>query len=905
MPSFILLRYYGPILKKKIFTRQSSIIKAENDDLEKQVNKLKTLMNKIKTGVLPLFLVWTFFTAFAQENNTSKSNDTIKKPDSKVIKKAVVKKSDTIRVTQDLSKLIDLNKPKKYKLGGISVIGNNSISEQSILIFSGLVAGQEIKIPGDKLTSAIKKLWTSKLFSNVEVYAVKLDGNTVYLQIAVSELDKVGDVTIRGIKKSKLEELQKELEFQKGSMLTENLMTTTKNQIQDKFREKGFLKTKVTITTKPDSANPHVQDALILVDKGPKIKIKNITFHGNRVLEDKKLKKAMKKTKENKLINIFKPSKFIEDVYKEDLKKVVEKYQEKGFRDAIIVKDSVSFNDDNTINLDITVNEGDRYKFGKIKFLGNTVFTDAQLMGILRIDEGTTYNGKQLNERVKGDGTPDSKDITNTYLDNGYLFSRVNLVETSAENNEINIEVRIVEDDPATIRKVTVAGNDVTNDFVLYREIWTRPGDLFSKSNIIRSIRELGQLGYIDAENIVPDVKPNYQDKTTDIEYSLSEKGSSQIELQGGYGGGAFIGTLALSFNNFSARNIFNWDEYKPVPRGDGQSISLRLQASKFSRLYSISFAEPWWGGKRPKGFNFSFYNSTNYRYDYIKRDVDKNQKLDILGVTVGLSQRLKWPDDFFTLSTSLNLQRYTLDHYYMPNFTFDTGTSNNFNLTVNFGRNSAGPSPIYPRYGSQFNVIAKVTPPYSLINDKNYVGVPDDEKYKWLEYYKINFMGKWYTQIWKDLVLMSNAEFGFLNAYNDDIGPPPFERFYVGGDGMNQGYYDGRQSIQLRGYPNSILTPYGGGTVYNKISFELRYAITLKPTASIYALTFLEGGNSFKSFEDFRPFELKRSAGAGIRVFMPAFGLLGIDFGYGFDNIPGTLEKSGWQTHFIIGQQF
>ena len=862
-------------------------------------------MNKIKTGVLPLFLVWTFFTAFAQENNTSKSNDTIKKPDSKVIKKAVVKKSDTIRVTQDLSKLIDLNKPKKYKLGGISVIGNNSISEQSILIFSGLVAGQEIKIPGDKLTSAIKKLWTSKLFSNVEVYAVKLDGNTVYLQIAVSELDKVGDVTIRGIKKSKLEELQKELEFQKGSMLTENLMTTTKNQIQDKFREKGFLKTKVTITTKPDSANPHVQDALILVDKGPKIKIKNITFHGNRVLEDKKLKKAMKKTKENKLINIFKPSKFIEDVYKEDLKKVVEKYQEKGFRDAIIVKDSVSFNDDNTINLDITVNEGDRYKFGKIKFLGNTVFTDAQLMGILRIDEGTTYNGKQLNERVKGDGTPDSKDITNTYLDNGYLFSRVNLVETSAENNEINIEVRIVEDDPATIRKVTVAGNDVTNDFVLYREIWTRPGDLFSKSNIIRSIRELGQLGYIDAENIVPDVKPNYQDKTTDIEYSLSEKGSSQIELQGGYGGGAFIGTLALSFNNFSARNIFNWDEYKPVPRGDGQSISLRLQASKFSRLYSISFAEPWWGGKRPKGFNFSFYNSTNYRYDYIKRDVDKNQKLDILGVTVGLSQRLKWPDDFFTLSTSLNLQRYTLDHYYMPNFTFDTGTSNNFNLTVNFGRNSAGPSPIYPRYGSQFNVIAKVTPPYSLINDKNYVGVPDDEKYKWLEYYKINFMGKWYTQIWKDLVLMSNAEFGFLNAYNDDIGPPPFERFYVGGDGMNQGYYDGRQSIQLRGYPNSILTPYGGGTVYNKISFELRYAITLKPTASIYALTFLEGGNSFKSFEDFRPFELKRSAGAGIRVFMPAFGLLGIDFGYGFDNIPGTLEKSGWQTHFIIGQQF
>ncbi len=858
-------------------------------------------MNKIKTGVLPLFLVWTFFTAFAQEKDSLKSNDTIKKP----VPAATLKKSDTIRANQNLSNLIDLSKPKKYKLGGVTVTGNNTISEQSILIFSGLVAGQEIKIPGDKLTGAIKKLWTSKLFSDVEVYATKLDGDTIYLEIAVSELDKVGNVTIKGVKKSKLEDLRKELEFQKGAMLTENLITTTKNQIQDKYREKGYLKTKVTISTKPDSANSHVQDALILVDKGEKIKIKTITFHGNRIIEDKKLKKAMKKTKEKKIQNIFKPSKFIEDVYKEDLKKVVEKYQEKGFRDAIVVKDSVSFNDDNTINLDITVNEGDRYKFGDIKFLGNTVFTDAQLMSILRIDKGSTYNGKALNERVKGDGTPDSKDITNTYLDNGYLFSRVNLVETSAENNEINIEVRIVEDDPATVRKVSVEGNDVTNDFVLYREIWTRPGDLFSKSNIVRSIRELGQLGYIDAENIVPDVKPNYQDKTTDITYSLSEKGSSQIELQGGYGGGAFIGTLALSFNNFSARNLFNWDEYKPVPRGDGQSISLRLQASKFSRTYSLSFAEPWWGGKRPKGFNFSIYSSSQYSYDPLKRDVDKNQRLDITGASVGLSQRLKWPDDYFTLSTSLSFQRFTLKDFFLSTFGYNNGISNNLNLTVNFGRNSAGPSPIYPRYGSQFNVIAKVTPPYSSFNDKEYAGLPDEERFEWLEYYKINFMGKWYTQIWKDLVLMSNAEFGFLGAYNKDIGISPFERFYVGGDGMNTGQFDGRQVVQLRGYPNSSLSPYRGGTVYNKISFELRYAITLKPTASIYALTFLEGGNSFESFEDFRPFELKRSAGAGIRVFMPAFGLLGIDFGYGFDNIPGTNDKSGWQTHFIIGQQF
>ena len=856
-------------------------------------------MKKNKTLLLSVFLVWSSFLSYAQQKDTAVINDTIKKT---VVTDTIKKPAQT---QQDLSKVFKSRKPKKYILGGVTVKGNKTISEQSILIFSGLVAGQEIKIPGDKLTSAIKKLWNSKLFSNVDVYATKLDGNTIYLEIDVNELDKVGNVTIKGLKKSKMEEVQKEIEFQKGAMLTENLITTTRNQIEKKFREKGYLNTKVTITTRPDTANAHVQDALILVDKGDKVKIKTITFHGNRRIPDKKLKKALKKTKENKIQNIFKSSKFVEDVYKEDLKRVIEKYQEKGFRDAIIVKDSISFNDDNTINLDITVNEGERYKFGKITFLGNTVFSDDQLRSILRIDEGSTYNGKALNERVKGDGTPDSKDITNTYLDNGYLFSRVNLVETSAEDNEIDIEIRIVEDEPATIRKVTVVGNDVTNDFVLYREIWTRPGDLFSKSNIIRSIRELGQLGYIDAENIVPDVKPNYQDKTTDIEYSLSEKGSSQIELQGGYGGGAFVGTLALSFNNFSARNIFNPEEYKPVPRGDGQSISLRLQASKFSRTYSFSFAEPWWGGKRPKGFNISVYNSSQYAYNPYKYDVDKNQRLDITGASVGLSQRLKWPDDYFTLSTSLSYQRFNLHNYFLSTFGFNNGISNNLNFTVNFGRNSAGPSPIYPRYGSMFNIIAKVTPPYSSFNDKDYTNLTDEEKFEWLEYYKINFNGRWFTQIWKDLVLMSNAEFGFLGAYNKTIGVSPFERFYVGGDGMATGQFDGRQVVALRGYPNSSLTPQRGGTVYNKISFELRYAITLKPTASIYALTFVEGGNSFQSFEDFKPFVLKRSAGAGIRVFMPAFGLLGIDFGYGFDPVPGSLQKSGWQTHFIIGQQF
>ena len=800
---------------------------------------------------------------------------------------------------------MEVEKNKRYLIGGISVVGNETISEQSILIFSGLSTGQRIKIPGDKLSSAIKKLWTSKLFSNVDVYVTKIDGDAIYLEIAVRELDKVGKVTITGLKKSKIEEIEKEIEFQNGSMLTENLITTTENYIKEKFREKGYLRTKVTVTTRRDTSQTNVQDALIVIDRGERVKIKNIRFHGNTALKDSKLRKTMKKTREKGITRIFSPSKYVEDLYEEDLDKVVEAFQEKGFRDALVVKDSLSWNDDNTINLDIFMNQGERYKFGDIVFLGNSVFTDEQLMSLLKIEKGVTYNGKALNERVYGDGSPDSQDLTNTYLDNGYLFSRVTAVETSAENNTIDLEIRIIEDEPATIRKVTLKGNDVTNDHVLFREIRTKPGDLFSKSDIVRSIRELGQLGYIDPENIVPDVQPNFGDKTADIEYIVSEKGASQIELQGGYGGGTFVGTLGLSFNNFSIRNLFNLEEYKPVPRGDGQSVALRLQLSKFYRTYSLSFSEPWWGGKKPKGFSFSIYNSSQYGYDPIQNDVDKDQLLDILGASIGLSQRLKWPDDFFTLSTSFNYQRYKLKNYTISAFDFREGVSNNFNFAVNFGRSSAGPNPIFPSGGSQFNLLLKLTPPYSLFSDKDYTNLPDEEKYNWIEYYKIVFSGRWFSPIVGKLVLMSNAELGFLGAYNDEIGAPPFERFYVGGDGMQQGRFDGRTTIALRGYPNSSLSSQTGGTIYNKVAFELRYPITLKPSASIYALGFLEGGNSWNEFEEYRPFTLKRSAGAGIRVFMPAFGLLGVDFGYGFDTIPGSNLISGWQTHFIIGQQF
>ncbi|MEL4456124.1 outer membrane protein assembly factor BamA [Lutimonas vermicola] len=897
---------------------------------------MKTVTNSIRYSALLMILILTGVTVNGQstpQNNistqdsipvtkpldtlpgTEKTSDSI--PVNKVLDtlpgveqradsvKTPVNISATDTIKERKSEPIVLEKNKKYLLGGISVVGNETISEQSILIFSGLNSGQRLKIPGDKLSSAIKRLWSSKLFSNVDVFVTKMDGDAVYLEIVVRELDKVGTLTITGLKKSKIEDLKKEIEFQAGSMLTENLITTTENFIKEKYREKGYLKTKVTINTKKDTSFPNTQNALIAIDKGKKIKIKNIRFYGNTALSDKKLKKTLKKTKEKGITRLFSPSKFVEDLYDEDLEKVVSLFQEKGFRDALIVKDSLSWNDDNTINLDIFLTQGERYKFGQIDFLGNTVFTDEQLQTILRIDKGVTYNGKALNERVYGDGTPDSRDITNTYLDNGYLFSRVNAVETSAANNTIDLEIRIIEDEPASIRKVTIKGNDVTNDHVLYREVRTKPGDLFSKSDIVRSIRELGQLGFIDPENIVPDVQPNFADKTADIEYSVSEKGSSQIELQGGYGGGTFVGTLGLSFNNFSIKNIFNLDEYKPVPRGDGQNIALRLQISKFYRTYSISFSEPWMGGKKPKGFNFSIYNSSQFGYDPFTNSVDKDQLLDIIGASVGLSQRLKWPDDFFTLSTSLNYQRYKLQNYNISSFDFDNGISNNFNFAVNFGRSSAGPNPVFPSGGSQFNVLLKVTPPYSLFDDKDYTDLPDEEKYKWIEFYKVVFTGKWYSPVVGKMVLMSNAELGFLGDYNDEIGAPPFERFYVGGDGLQQGRFDGRTTIALRGYPNSSLSSQTGGTIYQKVGFELRYPITLKPSASIYALTFLEGGNSWNEFDEYRPFTLKRSAGGGIRVFMPAFGLLGVDFGYGFDTIPGSNNISGWQTHFIIGQQF
>ena len=856
-------------------------------------------MNKLKIALLLFTIILSTNAASAQELQKNNSENIQVKNDT-LIKDIIV--NDTLTPVKTNNIFV---RETNYELGGITVKGLQKFEEETVKVFTGLIVGQEIKLPGDKLTSAIKKLYETKQFSNVEVYVSKIDGNVAYLEFEVLELPQLNNVTIKGIKKSKVKDLIKDAELKKGAMLTDNLMVTSKNYFRKKYQEKGYLKTKVTLDTKPDTSSVNTVNMMVFIDKGDKIKIKDINFEGNKAFSEKKLRKSLKKTKQAMFGRFWKKSKYIEADFNDDLENIVVSYSEKGYRDARVIDHSLIYNKDNTISLDIKVEEGKKYIFGDIRFLGNSRYTDEQLQSILRIEKGDTYNGKVLKERVSGTGKPDSDDITTLYQDNGYLFSRVLPVETRINNDSIDVEIRIYEDAPTRIKKITVNGNDRTNDHVIYREIRTKPGYLYSKSDIIRTIREIGQLGFFDAEAITPDLNPNYQDKTVDIDYTVAEKGSSQIELQGGYGGGSFIGTLGLSFNNFSAKNIFKGKAYKPLPMGDGQTLALRLQKSRYYTTSSFSFTEPWLGGKKPQSLSFSIYNSKQFRYDYMTNKVDKAQRLNIVGASIGLGKRLKWPDNYFTLSQSVSYQLYDLKNYPISTFSFSTGESNNLSYSITLGRSSAGSNPVFPTYGSDFSIGAKITFPYSLVNNKDYATIDDQEKYKWLEYYKTSFKGKWYTALTDKLVIMSNAEFGILGNYNKKLGDSPFERFFVGGDGMASYQLDGRETIALRGYENGRLSSIEGGTIYNKFQMELRYPITLKPSASIYVLGFLEAGNSYDGFKNFNPFELKRSAGVGLRIFMPAFGLLGIDFANGFDPLPGQTAKSGWQTHFIIGQQF
>jgi len=836
----------------------------------------------------------------------------------------------------------------KYTLGEISVKGNTTFSEQTIITYSGLRKGAEVQIPGEDISNAIKKLWNSDLFSDIEVYLLRTEGNLAFLEIRLSDLPELNEVVINGIKKGKKETLIKENNLTKGVKVTENLITTTRNYLESKYRKQGFLTAKVKVTTNnisKDSTNNKLRTNLFIgIDKGSKVKVSQVNFEGNEVLSDKKLRKAMKNTKKVNLIRLFKRSKYIEADYEQDLVSIVDKYKESGYRDARVVSDTLIVKGENRVELNINIEEGDKYYYGDISFIGNTIYSDETLRRTLGVEKGDVYNGIELQERIADNSKPDANDITNMYQNNGYLFSTINPVEVNANGNVIDIEIRISEGKPVYFNKVTVVGNDKTNDHVIYREIRTRPGELYSKANVVRTVRELSQLGYFDAEQLSPNFKnPNPEEGTIDMEYAVVESGSSQIELQGGYGGGGVIGTLGLSFNNFSLKDIFKKDAYKPLPMGDGQKLSLRLQASRFFRTYSFSFSEPWLGGKKPVQFSTSISQTQQFLFDASTGKADKDKRFNITGLTFGLAKRLSVPDDYFTLSQALSFQHYNLKNYNTGLFTFGDGYSNNLAYTVGLSRNNTYNDPVFPTGGSSFSATAKLSLPYSLFNGVDYgalkderdanteivsdsnnsivdrqdastrIGEIDQERFKWLEFYKIKFKGDWYTKLAGKLILKPSVEFGFLGAYNQDRGIIPFERFFVGGDGLGAFSLDGREAVALRGYPNQSIQPvddFGnvsqdGGTIYNKFSMELRYPITLKQSAKIYALGFLEAGSSFNEFKNYDPFKLNRSAGFGVRIFMPAFGLLGIDFGHGFDPVPGQSIKNGWETHFIIGQQF
>jgi len=857
----------------------------------------------------------------------------------------------------NLAQDTSLETAKKYILGGLEVTGLQSYNEQTVKTYTGLRIGQPITIPGEEISSIIKKLWGLELFSELDFfYAIEED--KVFLELRIKERPTLSEVKVYGVKKRKVQDIIDDTDLKKGKKITESLIANTKNYLENKYKKQGYLNTKVTIATAKDTVGTNSESMVVNVKKGDKVKIKSIDFEGNEKVSDKRLRKALGKAKIRKKRPGFfwQRSKYTEEEYEEGLENLVNAYAEKGYRDARVVSDTFIKIDENNIALKIGVEEGDRYYFGNIDFVGNSVYTDRQLAQVLGIKKGDVYNGVLLKERIADDSKPDGEDVTNLYQNNGYLFSSINPVEVSAVNDTIDFEIRIIEGKETFLNHVTVAGNDKTNDHVIFRELRTRPGQKYSKDNIIRSVRELGQLGFFDAEQIVPDIQnPDPNAGTVDLKYSLVEAGSSQIELQGGFGGGGFIGTLGLSFNNFSIQNLFKGEAYKPVPMGDGQTFALRLQASRTFRVYSLNFAEPWLGGKKPVRFNLSFSRTQQFRANFDRQgriDVDRDQSFSITGVSAGLAKRVQWPDDYFTLSHSLSYQRYDFNNFNSGLFNFGNGTSNSLTYTFGISRSSQGPSRIFPLTGSNFELTARVTPPYSLFSNKDFKAIrneidevtreildlelgPQDpafptlrrqlesleeERFKWLEFFKIKFRGDWYTRLVDKLVLRTNAEFGFLGGYNNDIGNVPFERFFVGGDGLGNFTLDGREIIQLRGYDNSSLTPFSlnpitgqqeqdGGTIYNKYTMELRYPLTLKPSASIYVQTFLEAGNAWNNFTDFNPFQLKRSAGAGLRIFMPAFGLLGIDFGYGFDEDlrPQSIGQgpSGWQTHFIIGQQF
>jgi outer membrane protein insertion porin family len=846
--------------------------------LAKQVNRYwknnkKMLIKRLKNILAAVLLVLTGFSANAQEK-------------------------------QEIS---DYLSPADYIIDAVTISGIRFLDTNALIGISGLRIGAEIAVPGEAITQAVQKLWDQGLFSDIRITITKIEGDKISLDIFLQERPRLSSLVITGIHKPEIQDITEKLSLPNGSQVTAYVMNNAEKTIKDHYTEKGYLNTTVTFIQKDDPDRPNNVILTINIDKKTKVKIAEINFIGNEVYDAQVLRRQMKGTKA-KSLNFFRSSKFIASKFEEDKDKLYTFYNDNGFKDFSIIKDSVYTVSEERIGLAIMIDEGNQYYLRNINWVGNSIYPTQLLDYKLNIEKGTVFNKTLLDKRL----TADEDAVNSLYLDNGYLFSRLTPVEAKVDGDSIDLEVRIFEGDQAYLNNIIITGNTRTNEHVPRRELYTLPGDLFSKEKIIRSVRQVGVLGHFDPEKMNPQPIPDQINGTVDMLYPLEERANDQFEVSGGWGAGMLVGTVGVRFNNFAMRNFFKPKEWRPYPSGDGQSLNLRAQSNgKVYSSFSVSFVEPWLGGNNPNTFSVSLYRSL--MTNGMKKGELGRQSMVINGASLGLGKRLQWPDDFFSLYEELSYQRYDLNDYTQYRFLFDNGISNLLSITTKLVRFSTSPNLIYPREGSSFTISLQLTPPYSLINGKDYSDATPQEKYRWIEFHKWTFKADYYLPVSTDKKLVLNTKFGFgyLGYYNKDIGPSPFENYYLGGDGMTGYSFYGREVIALRGYTNGSLTPNDpktgipSGNVYAKLTFELRYPISLNPQATIYALTFLESGKAWYELQDFSPFGMYRSAGIGVRANLPMFGLLGIDWGYGFDPVRGQPDANGSQFHFVIGQQF
>ncbi len=834
--------------------------------------------------------------------------------------------------------VVDYNNPKKYIVGGARVEGTNYHSAEQILQISGLQKGMEVTVPSDEMASIVNRLWLQRYFEDVTVAidSITPSRDTAFFKISIIERPRVSRWTFSGVKSGEEKELLERLNLRRGGEFSEYVAKTATDIIKRYYKEKGYLNVDVDVNTKRDTMIRSAIRVQFAVDRGQKVKIKTITFNGADHVKESKLVRSMKKTRDARFMNFFSSKKFNESEYDNDKRAMISVFNEAGFRDARIVKDTMYYVEPDRLQIDFEIDEGKQYYFRDITWTGNSVFSSQALNEILMIGKGDVYDVVTMEKRIFGGGKENELDITKLYRDNGYLFFGIQPVELNIQGDSIDVEMRIVEGKPATLNNIVINGNDLTNERVIRRQIFTRPGYLFSQSDFERSIREIASMGQFDPEAIADPSKgwsilPNQFDNTVDLVYNVTEKPSSQLELSGGWGGNTFVATVGVSFNNFSTRRFFDKSAWRPVPLGDAQNLAIRFQTNgTYYTSLSASFSEPWLFGKKPTSLSMSLYYTRQTMSNLYFNILNNDQYMEVYGFAAGLGNRLKWPDNYFVLYNQLSWQTYKLQDW-PYNFLFNTGISHNLSYTLSLSRNSTDQQ-IYPRQGSDFSFALQFTPPYSLMRKKDH-GVLDadgkptkvsdwrdinydlqssQDRYRWIEYHKWTFKGAVYTKLVGDLVLMARAQFGYLGYYNRKWGYSPFEGFRVGGDGMSGYDTYGSEIVALRGYENYSLTPladsdyssgnYYAGNVYDKFTVELRYPVILQPQSTIYALLFLEGGNAWADIRKFNPFQIRRSAGVGVRVFLPMIGLLGVDWGYGFDNQDGN---GGSQFHFVIGQQF